>query len=473
MPVYPFLVEQGGTFAGVPDPAGELVIIRSTSELDISPMSLQIGGTVAAVPDGEALALSALDGRIERQSTKLYQAINTLSLSDTPSGSIIVYGQGVAAHGNINLPSGGPVAGGILRLGLNGFEKTYTWRAGAAWLITTLAVASLGQGDYIDVTIAGVVNRFWFDIDAAGTGAPSNPGTLTEVDVVTGGTADDVADALQAAIDTLTTANATVDGDEVTVTAEILGTMTVADGAGGAATGFTLASTVTGTAGVTDGDVLIGGDRFQTIRNLAHAINAGTGSGTLYGSGTSANAYASAFSDSTRSTSTFDGTSHGTAYIQDRMAVERLLSWSLDSTEEDFSLVAPASGSMGVVIATLDANAQTLSEAMEFNNPGLATDLDNGRGLLQALSLPTSAALYIGGHASTLRLLAANYANPVTVDVDFSEDAANWTSLGAAIVPMDNNDQILYIGPVEYLRFRVTANANTSDVALHAAVTKP
>jgi hypothetical protein len=103
--------------------------------------------------------------------------------------------------------------------------------------------ASLSQSDYFDFNSLTTSYRVWYDIDAAGV-APADGGrTLVEVNIATGNTAAQVANATQAALDALTGVTATVDSATVTVVLEDQGTATApADGN----TNFTITVTKTG-----------------------------------------------------------------------------------------------------------------------------------------------------------------------------------------------------------------------------------
>lgn len=117
--------------------------------------------------------------------------------------------------------------------------------------VTTVATASLSQGDYfllytIDSSGHCICNAVWFDIDAAGSGAPSITGaTNIEVDITTGQTAAQVASALQSVIDSETNYGASVDTATVTITNANAGAVpTLRDGA--SATDFTFATSTFG-----------------------------------------------------------------------------------------------------------------------------------------------------------------------------------------------------------------------------------
>lgn len=79
--------------------------------------------------------------------------------------------------------------------------------------------------------------------------------------------------------------------------------------------------------------------------------------------------------------------------------------------------------------------------------------------------------MYVGGSPALVHLLAANYSSAVAVTLEYSDDGVTWWDTDIAVSDLDNNDQSFWTAPVEYLRFVVGTNANTTDVALHAVVT--
>lgn len=96
--------------------------------------------------------------------------------------------------------------------------------------VTTLTVlastgAGITQGSYITLTTqAGVATKYWFDVDAAGTGAPS--GTTVMVSILSSDTASQIATKLAAAISPHADFAASALAAVVTVTNSYVGPMT-------------------------------------------------------------------------------------------------------------------------------------------------------------------------------------------------------------------------------------------------------
>jgi hypothetical protein len=123
----------------------------------------------------------------------------------------------------------------------------------AIQVITCGATSTISQGDYfliycIDGSGHVICNAVWFDIDAAGTGAPSITGaTNIEVDITTGLTAGEVGDALQAKMDAEGNYGATDDNaGVVTITNAANGAVPKAYDSGAAPTAFTFSVTTYG-----------------------------------------------------------------------------------------------------------------------------------------------------------------------------------------------------------------------------------
>lgn len=236
-------------------------------------------------------------------------------------------------------------------------------------------------------------------------------------------------------------------------------------------TGFTQVYTFKGTLTPAANEIHIGSDKFETARNICRAINAGTGAGTDYGTGTAANGYVQGYADSAFTDDDLNGTTETTIYIRDRLACARQLTWSVSTTAANLSLAAPTGGSDGTLLFSLTSSTTQISDTMTFYNPALAPDL--GTGLLLAATTPTSDALYIGGKSVNVHLRAANYSNAVPVDLEVSDDGVTWASMGITIDNLDNNEQWFWCAPCEYMRLVLATNANTTDVALHAVVISP
>lgn len=106
-------------------------------------------------------------------------------------------------------------------------------------LVTTGAASTLTTGDYWLLNGPSNVTNYyvWYNKDAGGGDPIISGRTGIEVAISTGDTADDVADATQVAIDAEDDFSATVDADEVTVTAAIAG---LTDNSVDGNTGFTI-----------------------------------------------------------------------------------------------------------------------------------------------------------------------------------------------------------------------------------------
>lgn len=241
---------------------------------------------------------------------------------------------------------------------------------------------------------------------------------------------------------------------------------------------YTFKTTLTGAAN----EILIGADTFTMASNIFEAINNGTvaeanngtNAGTRYGTGTVRHLHVDAYSTSAFATADLDRTTQTTIYIRDRLAIGRYLLWVLSSTAAAgvfTQLLAPLGATTGTLLFSLTNSAFQIASEMKFYNPALSAVL--GTGLLLAATTPTSDALYIGGRSLQLRFLAANYASAVTAEVDYGEDGTNWTNTGLPIAALDNNDQSFWTAPAEWLRLRITVNANALDAPLHIVAVAP
>lgn len=247
-------------------------------------------------------------------------------------------------------------------------------------------------------------------------------------------------------------------------------------------TGFTQVYTFKTVLSGAANEILIGADVYTMASNIFEAINNGTvaeanngtNAGTRYGTGTVRNTYIDAYSTAAFATADLDRTTQTSIYIRDRLAITRQLTWVLSSTAAGgvfLQLSSILGSSTGTLLAALTSSSYQITEQMRFDNPGLSAVL--GTGLLLAATTPTTDALPIGGRSVTVHLLAANYANAVTADLEVSDDGINWVSTGLTITALDNNNQYFWLAPVEFLRLVLSVNANTTDVALHAIVISP
>ena len=109
-------------------PSSSLVILRSDSASEST--TVTVFGTVAGVPDTEALAVA---GRLEKVSTDAFTAIVQGSAGTTPSGNILAYSSGTSAIGDITALLN-PSDGATITIGLTGNTQVYRFK-------TTLASA--------------------------------------------------------------------------------------------------------------------------------------------------------------------------------------------------------------------------------------------------------------------------------------------------------------------------------------------
>ena len=103
-------------------PITKKVIAVSTSASDGS-KNLVLQGTVSGSPDGETITFGS-EGRIEKESTKTYEALISASLSASAAGTVRIYRQGVKASGTV-IVSTNPTTGDTWTIGLVGNTRNY------------------------------------------------------------------------------------------------------------------------------------------------------------------------------------------------------------------------------------------------------------------------------------------------------------------------------------------------------------
>lgn len=223
---------------------------------------------------------------------------------------------------------------------------------------------------------------------------------------------------------------------------------------------YTFKTTLTGAAN----EIHLGADKYITARNIGRAINAGTGAGTDYGTGTAANSYVAGYANSTFLTADLNGTSETIVYIRDLLAVQRELTWSVSSSTANVVAQAPTGGAMGTLLCTIAAAGTQAFRAMNFNNPALASTT------LVANTAPTTDALFLGGRPTSIHLIAEDVSSAVTAKVQASDDALTYYDVATGL-SLDNNDQRVNLTAIlcEYVKVVVTANANTTDSKIHMA----
>lgn len=215
---------------------------------------------------------------------------------------------------------------------------------------------------------------------------------------------------------------------------------------------YTFKTTLTGAAN----EVLRGADATASALNLKKAINNEGTAGTHYGTGTVANAYASA------------GVSGTIVTLTDRIAIARLLAWSVTQTVgTTLSLLAPIGGITGTLLATLAVGTTGAYTSFTLDTEDLTTDT------LPAGFTGYSDVLAINGSKAELRL-KSDAPNVIDVAYETSTDGTNWAGGTTSITDVDDSYTVLdpqHVYPAEfidYLRLHISANANTVDVPFDA-----
>jgi len=422
MSFIPFQVSESGEFASAPSLAGEKLIAVSTANAANDRAGVKLVGNVASTSTLETLAL-ATDSRIERESTNSFETLSSLSIVTAPlTGSIYLYGQGVAASGYLQVTSV-PTDGSTLVVGLAGYEQTYTFVCPAAFTLTTVAASSLADSDYFDIVIAGTTYRFWFEIDGAGGVAPADPGVLTKVSILSTDTAAQVATTLEASMESAITGwTCSVSSSVITAVKDVLGTatLTFTDGAAAAATGFTYSESGQLGEGTADAANQIrtgysastgaAATTTEIALYIQYAMNASGGTaGTQYGTGTAAHAYLSALASSTVVT------------ITDRIACRRQLGWS-STPPTGITAINPLGGSYGALIGIVSGSSG-IATGMIFNTP------DVSDATLNALFASTTDAIQAQGRQASLRLYLAGASTAITIKLQGSEDGETFYDL--------------------------------------------
>lgn len=221
---------------------------------------------------------------------------------------------------------------------------------------------------------------------------------------------------------------------------------------------YTFKTTLTGAAN----EVLRGADATASALNLKKAINDEGTSGTHYGTGTVANAYASA------------GVSGTIVTLTDRIAIARLLAWSVTQTVgATLSLLAPIGGVNGTLLATLAIGTTGAYTSFSLDNEAVDGTLLN----LPAGFTGSSDSLAINGRPFILRFKADGNGNAsVAANYKTSTDAVNWGN--GLTTPLTNLDDVggavdpTFAFPGElladYVQLNITANTNTADIGIDA-----
>lgn len=212
---------------------------------------------------------------------------------------------------------------------------------------------------------------------------------------------------------------------------------------------YTFKTSLTGAAN----EVKIGADATATAANLSAAINAGSGSGTTYGTGTVANAFVSSTASVT------------VVSLTDRIATARQLAWSISQTTgATISIRTLIGGVTGNLLATMTAGI-----VASFNSFSLASE-DLSVATIPALFTGASDPAYIGGKSFILRFKGASISSGIAMNYQTSSDGVNWSDHVTAISNVTNSHTVAapqFVFPAElvteYLRLNIATNANTAD----------
>lgn len=220
---------------------------------------------------------------------------------------------------------------------------------------------------------------------------------------------------------------------------------------------YTFKTTLTGAAN----EILRGADATASALNLKKAINNEGTAGTHYGTGTVANAYAVA---------TVSGT---IVILTDRLAVARLLAWSVTQTVgATLSLLAPIGGVNGTLLATLAIGTTGAYTSFSLDTEDLATNT------LPAGFTGESDPVSLNGGTPVIRIKVAGVlVDQIDLEYQTSTDAENWANPISSITSPDTSNAYTVAAPqfvyptekqVEHIRLRITGNGETADVKMDA-----
>lgn len=216
---------------------------------------------------------------------------------------------------------------------------------------------------------------------------------------------------------------------------------------------YTFKTVLTGAAN----EIFIGATAADTADNIRRAINAAGTAGTHYGTGTVANAFASATVNTTVVT------------LTDRLACARGLAWTLTQSSTEFALISPTGGVNGTLLATIAAGSTQAYDDITLLNEDMGDS-----NLLAGLSF-VSDWVNLGGESANINLLVAGTARAVSYET--STDAGVTARAGQTTLGSGGNagsgtfySHALAEGKIQYIRFSVN-NVGTSAVACHCVVT--
>lgn len=220
---------------------------------------------------------------------------------------------------------------------------------------------------------------------------------------------------------------------------------------------YTFKTSLTGAAN----EVKIGADVSATAANLKAAINAASGSGTTYGTGTTANAY---FSSTAVSASLVT--------ITDRIRCLRQIPPSVvQSVGATIGISQCVPGVDGTLLAILQAGDTSAFNHIILNSEDLLAPT------LPPLLPFVTKAIRVGGKPCTFRFkIDVAGGDPVGATYETSTDGVNWAT---GLTSIEDLTDYTVGGPqfvhpdeinIEYVRLNIGANSSGKDIALDACV---
>lgn len=206
---------------------------------------------------------------------------------------------------------------------------------------------------------------------------------------------------------------------------------------------YTFKGTLTGAAD----EVKIGLSYAVTVRNLCRALQAGTGAGTDYGTGTVAHAHLDAYGDSAFTVSEPNGTSNTTVYLRDKLACLRQLGWTI-SVVSGITGLAPTGGANGDLICEIAPGQLGAGTTFELSS-NAAINVPDG-------FMPTFDAIQTYGRQSRLFIKGDSGGGSVEFTIRGGPDPSNLvtqdvvTTSGSTLVQSD------IIGPCEFVQVEIT-----------------
>ena len=211
---------------------------------------------------------------------------------------------------------------------------------------------------------------------------------------------------------------------------------------------YTFKTALTGAAN----EVLIGAAAANTALNLSYAINdTSANEGTLYGTGTAANAFCTATISS------------ATVTLRDKVPCKRGLAWGLTQVGTGLALTPPTGGLDGIPLTTLTTGVVQKYGVVALDDEALVL------GLLPPQVTWVSEWVKVGGSRCALYMSASN----VTTAITGSYETATSTSYPmspVSLTALDNNDYILTPAEnVEFIRLTLV-NTNSTAASVNAKI---